>query len=53
MYACYPVSGGQACGNGYISTNGLIVAVVCLAWRSAIAVVGVALPRWRSRQNPL
>jgi hypothetical protein len=45
--------GGQACGDGYISNNGLIVAVVCLALAVGIAVVGVALPLWRSRQNPL
>jgi len=53
VYACHPIVGGQACGDGYISNNGLIVAVVCLALAVGIAVVGVALPLWRSRQNPL
>jgi hypothetical protein len=53
VYACHPIVGGQACGDGYISNKGLIVAVVCLALAIGIAVVGVALPRWRGRQNPL
>lgn len=38
--ACYPVSGGQACGSGFISTNGLVVASACLIAALAIAVVG-------------
>jgi hypothetical protein len=38
--ACHPVAGGQACGSGYISVNGVIVAGGCLLAALAIAVIG-------------
>jgi len=37
---CHAVSGGQECGSGYISVNGLIVAGGCLIAALAIAIVG-------------
>jgi hypothetical protein len=45
--ACHPIAGGQACGSGYIATNGLIVAGVCLLAALAIAVVGARTPKFR------
>lgn len=38
--ACHTVAGGQACGSGYISINGLVVAAGCLLAAVAIAIVG-------------
>ena len=49
--ACYPVSGGQACGSGFISTNGVLVAGICLVMALAIAVVGARSPRLSAHQD--
>jgi hypothetical protein len=46
---CQPVSGGQACGSGYISTAGVLIGAGCLVLAVAIAAIGAA--NWRRRQN--
>ena len=44
---CFPVAGGQRCGSGFISTNGLLVAAICLIAAVGIAALAVIGPRVR------
>lgn len=49
--ACFQVSGGEACGTGYISINGLLVAGGCLVAALAIAVIGAGVPGFGQRPS--
>jgi hypothetical protein len=42
---------GQVCGDGFISTNGLLIAAGCLLGALAIAVMGSAVARLRRRPS--
>jgi hypothetical protein len=46
---CYPIPGGEACSDHYISTNGLLVGGICVVGALAIAVVGAGLPKMLGR----